>query len=202
MTLTPGIAAPALAAALLALAACGQQAVPPPTEPEELMPPMFAGLPGSDQLPVGLPERLVEDVEPHWTRCGDRFVTRTIRPDGSPEGWIIAENVSFQLVESPVDGAVRQLGVDWQAGVNLRSANYRQYFEESVVGETIDGRRIEKEGWTESLPFTAPLPHWTVRRNHEGYFVEFRPAATDRGQWEMRYRQADCAEIPPGLQVS
>lgn len=202
MTLTSHTATPALAGALLALAACGPQAVAPPTEPEELLPPVFAGLPGSNALPVGLPERLAEDVAPHWSRCGDMFVSRTLRQDGAPEGWIIAEDVSFQVVESPVDGAVQQLGVDWQAGVNLISDSYRQYFETTVVGEDIDGRRIEQAGWTETMPFTAPLPHWTVRRNPEGYFVEFRPAATDRGQWEARYQSAECAEIPPGLQAS
>jgi hypothetical protein len=202
MSLTSRATTPALCAAVLALAACAPEAVAPPTEPEELLPPVFAGLPGADQLPVGLPERLAEDMAPHWTRCGDQFVARTLRPDGAAEGWIIAEDVSFQVVESPVDGAVQQLGVDWQAGVNLISDSYRQYFGATVVGEDIDGRRIEQAGWTDQQPFTAPLPHWTVRRNHEGYFVEFRPAATDAGQWEARYQRADCQEIPPGLQAS
>jgi hypothetical protein len=197
-TARAGLAA-ALLAPMLALAACAPEHVAPPTEPTELLPPMFAGIPGAQELPVGLPERLAEDTARHWTRCGDRFAARTFRADGAPEGWLVAEDVSFQTVESPVDSATRQLGVSWQAGVNLISGSYRQYFEESVIGTDIDGRRIEQAGWGPAMPFTAPLPHWTVQDMGEGYYVEFRPAATDTGQWEARYQPADCAELPPGL---
>lgn len=160
------------------------------------VPALLQGIPGVDRIPPSLLAQIESDTASHWARCGDDLVARVVGADGKDQGFIVARSPSFQFVDTPIDVPSQQRGVTARQGINLRSNTHVQYFGEGVSRTDISGRTLTKAGWGEERRLTAPLPFWRADQVNGAWVAEFRPGATDAGEWSQRHQAADCAAVP------